>query len=27
MPSVDGIYILNLMMANGQKVSTNVLVE
>ncbi|HXB34651.1 MAG TPA: MBG domain-containing protein [Puia sp.] len=27
MPSVDGIYILNLMMTNGQKVSTNILVE
>ena len=27
MPSVDGIYILNLMMANGQKVSVNVLIE
>jgi MBG domain (YGX type) len=27
MPSVDGIYILNLTMANGQKVSVNVLIE
>jgi predicted hotdog family 3-hydroxylacyl-ACP dehydratase len=27
MPSVDGIYIINLMLANGQKVSTNVVVE
>ncbi len=27
MPTVDGIYIVNLMLANGQKVSTNVLIE
>jgi hypothetical protein len=26
MPSADGIYIVNLLLANGQKVSTNVLV-